>query len=85
MKYLLIPFALLLASCSINDDFASSTIDDQPDGMCVAGFVEDSPGKGTLDIFFVSNYAPALQSITDVSVETANEITDQLGVVLIPH
>ena len=63
-----------------NDDFASSTIDDQPDGMCVAGFVEDSPGKGTLDIFFVSNYAPALQSITDVSVETANEITDQLGV-----
>ena len=72
--------AFLLTSCAINDDFASSTIDDQPDGMCVAGFVEDSPGKGTLDIFFVSNYSPALQSITDVSVETANEITDQLGV-----
>ena len=72
--------AFLLASCSVNDDFASSTIDDQPDGMCVAGFVEDSPGKGTLDIFYDTEFAPKLQSITDVSVETANEITDQLGV-----
>ena len=72
--------AFLLASCSVNDDFASSTIDDKPDGMCVAGYVEDSPGKGTLDIFYSSNYSPNLQSIPNVSVETAQEITEALGV-----
>ena len=72
--------AFLLASCSVNDDFASSTIDDKPNGMCVAGFVEDSPGKGTIDIFYSTNYAPDLQSIPNVSVETAQEVTEALGV-----
>ena len=47
--------------------------------MCVAGYVETSPGKGTLDIFYVSDYAPDIQNILNVSVKVAKEVTETIG------
>ena len=46
---------------------------------CVAGFVETSPGKGTLDIFFPSDFSPDVQSIEDVSIEVAEKVTNDIG------
>ena len=48
-------------------------------GSCVAGFVETSPGKGTLDIYFPSDFAPDVQSIENVSIEVAEEVSIQIG------
>ena len=74
--------AVLLASCtpkSNNDNIASVKIDELPSG-CVAGYVEDTPGKGTLDLFFPSDVSPEIQSIPFVSIEVAQEVTRQIGV-----
>ena len=77
---LLIATAALLVGCTGPQEITTTTLtDEKPDGMCVAGYVENSPGKGTLDIFFESDYAPDIQSIEDVSVEVAEEITAELG------
>ena len=46
---------------------------------CVAGYVEDTPGKGTLDILFPTDFAPDVTSIKDVSIEVAQKVTEQLG------
>ena len=42
--------------------------------MCIAGFVETSPGKGTLDIYSPTEWSNDIQSIADVSVSTVNEL-----------
>ena len=73
--------AFFLASCTpkSNTDITTSAISDEPAESCVAGYVEDSPGKGTLDIFFPTEFSPKVQSIEDVSIEVAKEVTEQLG------
>ena len=71
--------AFLLTSCTPTKPEAQNDSEKSSD-MCVAGFVEDSPGKGTIDIFFSSEYAPNVQSIEGVSIETAKEVTTELGV-----
>ena len=72
----------LLVSCTpkSNTDITASGISDEPRTSCVAGYVENTPGKGTLDIYFPSEFSPDIQSIKDVSIEVAQEVTEQLGV-----
>ena len=71
--------AFLLASCTPENN--SGEITSQKSGKaCVAGYVETSPGKGTLDIYFPSDVAPNVQSIPDVSIEVAEEVSNQIGV-----
>ena len=68
---------LLLTACT-----PKTTNEESPSektGGCVAGFVETSPGKGTLDIFFPSDFSPNVQSIEDVSIEVAEEVTKDIG------
>lgn len=69
--------AFLLASCTSN--ITGSGITDERTDSCVAGYVEDTPGKGTLDILFPTEFAPDVQSIKDVSIEVAQKVTEQLG------
>ena len=66
-----------LASCAA-PEITTTAITDENRG-CVAGFVETSPGKGTIDILFPSDFAPDVQSIKDVSIEVAEEVTRQIG------
>tara|TARA_R110002012_G_scaffold222330_1_gene394164 strand:- start:632 stop:886 length:255 start_codon:yes stop_codon:yes gene_type:complete len=66
----------LLTSCKVNDKFASSIIDDSANTSCVAGYVEDTPGKGTLDIY---TETIGIETITDVSIEVAEQISDSIG------
>ena len=47
---------------------------------CVAGFVEDKPGVGTLDFYFPTDWADDVQSVSGVSVKVAQEITELIGV-----
>ena len=47
---------------------------------CIAGFVEDAPGVGTLDFFFPSEFTEDIQSVSEVSVKVAEEITKSIGV-----
>lgn len=68
--------AFLLTSCTQTKE---EPVSEDNTEMCVAGFVEDKPGKGTIDIFFPSKIVPPIQSIADVSVEVAEEITTQIG------
>ena len=70
--------AFLLTSCG-STNLTTSTPDDKPRTMCVAGFVEDTPGKGTLDIYAPTKYSPEIQSISNVSVKVAEEVTADLG------
>ena len=81
MKYTILALALLVSTCTpkINTDVASSVISDEPDQSCVAGYVETSPGKGTLDIYFPTDFSPNIQSIEGVSIEVAKEVTEELG------
>tara|TARA_Y100000401_G_C8315609_1_gene222212 strand:+ start:386 stop:652 length:267 start_codon:yes stop_codon:yes gene_type:complete len=70
--------AFLLSSCNINDDFATGFIDDRPYTMCVVGFTKTSKDKGTLGLY--TNSEPAIvEDIKDVSYETAQDITEDLG------
>lgn len=70
--------AFLLSSCSVNDDFATDFIDDRPYTMCVVGFTKTSENKGTLSLY--TNSQPAIvEDIKDVSYETAQDITEDLG------
>ena len=70
--------AFLLTSCTPTNPEAKDG-SKKSGGMCVAGFVEDSPGKGTLDIFFPSDFSPDVQSIEGVSIETAEKVTQDIG------
>ena len=42
--------------------------------MCIAGFVETSPGVGTIDIYAPSKWSPQIQSIPDVGVSVIPEL-----------
>ena len=42
--------------------------------MCIAGLVETSPGKGTIDIWTDTEFSPKLQSIPGVSIPTELEL-----------
>lgn len=68
----------LLASCTPKNLNSDITLQNSGES-CVAGYVETSPGKGTIDIYFPSNVAPDVQSIPDVSIEVAQEVTQQIG------
>lgn len=46
---------------------------------CVAGFVENKPGYGTLDIYTSPRNVNEVTHIEDVSIETAKEITEDMG------
>ena len=67
---------VLLTSCKVNDRFASSFIDDSANTSCVAGYVEDTPGKGTLDIY---TETIGIESISNVSIEVADDISNSIG------
>ena len=69
--------AFLLASCT--SSITGSGIINERTDSCVAGYVEDTPGKGTLDILFPTEFAPDVTSIKDVSIEVAQKVTEQLG------
>ena len=69
--------AFFLASCTPENTSVESSL--EKIGGCVAGFVETSPGKGTLDIFFPSDFSPDVQSIEGVSIEVAEEVTQDIG------
>lgn len=47
---------------------------------CIAGFVETSSGKGTLDFFTFTKFSPKIHSLENVSIKTAKTITKQIGV-----
>ena len=67
---------VLLTSCKVNDRFATSVIDDSANTSCVAGYVEDTPGKGTLDIY---TETIGIESISNVSIEVADDISNSIG------
>lgn len=70
--------AFLLSACNINDDFATNFIGDRPYTMCVIGFTQTSENKGTLGLYTDSKPA-IVEDIEDVSYETAQDITHELG------
>ena len=70
--------AFLLSACTINDDFATEFIGDRPYTMCVVRFTQTSENKGTLGLYTDSKPA-IVEDIKDVSFETAQDITDDLG------
>ena len=71
--------AFFLASCTPENSNVETT-SEKPGEACVAGYVETSPGKGTLDIYFPSDFSPDVQSIPDVSVKVAKEVSQDIGV-----
>ena len=78
MKYAIALIATcLLASCSNQTATTPDITDHQV--MCVAGFVEDRPGYGTLDVYIDTTYMDKTQSITGVSVDVVDGITNVLG------
>ena len=78
LKTFAVVSALALTACAAPDTI-STTPDDTPRESCVAGYVETSPGKGTLDIFFPTEFSPDVQSIENVSIEVAEEVSIQIG------
>tara|TARA_Y100000401_G_scaffold112917_1_gene112937 strand:- start:1277 stop:1543 length:267 start_codon:yes stop_codon:yes gene_type:complete len=70
--------AFLLSACNINDDSATEFIGDRPYTMCVVGFTQTSENKGTLGLYTDSKPA-IVEDIEDVSFETAQDITNDLG------
>ena len=70
--------AFLVSACTVNDDFATEFIGDRPYTMCVVGFTQTSENKGTLGLYTDSKPA-IVEDIKDVSFETAQDITDDLG------
>lgn len=42
--------------------------------MCIAGFVETSPGVGTVDIYAPTKWSPQIQSISGVGVSVIPEL-----------
>ena len=45
------------------------------DDACIAGFVEDSPGKGTLSILIEGR----IESVKDVSIETTETVSQVIN------
>lgn len=70
--------AFLLSACNHNDKFARDFIGDRPYTVCVIGFTQTSKNKGTLGIYTDSKPA-IVEDIKDVSYETAQDITHELG------
>ena len=58
--------------------FARDFIGDRPYTVCVIGFTQTSKNKGTLGIYTDSKPA-IVEDIKDVSYETAQDITHELG------
>ena len=54
--------------------------DDLPDRTCIAGFVQTKPHRGNIDIYTKSGVVNEVQTLEDVSLKTAAEITEELGV-----
>ena len=67
---------VVLTSPHVNDDFATNFIDDSVNTSCVAGYVEDTPGKGTIDIY---TETIGVESISNVTIKIAEEITQSIG------
>lgn len=66
-----------LIACSKPEATVQKTI---PDRTCVAGFVQTKPNRGNIEIFTKSGIVHEVQTIVDVSLITAAEITEELGV-----
>ena len=68
--------AFLITSCTPTK--SETEYDSKKSGdICVAGFVEDTPGKGTIDIY---TKTIGIESISNVSIEIAKDIATNLGV-----
>ena len=83
IKYIPWGLALItLTACSSPKTTTSTTTTDESTTSypCIAGFVEDAPGVGTLDFFFPSEFTEDIQSVSEVSVKVAEEITKSIGV-----
>ena len=71
---------VFLTSCSKNEESQNKKNDNQINTMCIAGFTQTSKNKGTLSIYTKSaSKPPIVEDIEDVSFETAEEITSDLG------
>ena len=67
LLFLLIP----LVGCS--KPVTEEPVKEKP-SMCIAGFVETSPGIGTIDIFADTKFSPQIQSISGVSMDLKLEL-----------
>ena len=72
----LVATLVILTSPYVNDDFATQFIDHTANTSCVAGYVEDTPGKGTIDIY---TETIGIESISNISIKIAEEITQSIG------
>ena len=76
-SFLLTGLLFTLVACAEPNKQAA---DDSTDRMCVAGYVQNTNNSGTLEIYTKSGVIDEIQTMTDVSSETADDITEQLGV-----
>lgn len=81
MNYFKLAFVIVvslgfLSSCAKEEPITTISTENI---SCVAGFVENKPGYGTLDIYTSSGSVNEVTHIEDVSIETAKEITEDMG------
>ena len=69
LLFLLIP----LVSCGTKPKVTEITTE-PTHYMCIAGLVETSPGKGTVDIWTDTEFSPKIQTIPDVSLPLELEL-----------
>ena len=69
LLFLLIP----LVSCGTKPEVTEHTTK-PTHSMCIAGLVETSPGKGTVDIWTDTEFSPKIQSIQGVSIPLELEL-----------
>lgn len=71
---------VFLTSCSTNEESQNKENDNQINTMCIAGFTQTSKNEGTLSFYTKSgSKPPVIEDIKNVSIETAEEITSDLG------
>jgi hypothetical protein len=77
LSFLITGLFFAIVGCSQpSDQKALNSID----RTCVAGYVQTGPNNGTLEIYTKSGVVDEIQTLNDVSIETVDEITKQLGV-----
>ena len=77
VSFLITGLFFAIVGCSQPSD--QSTVDSD-DRTCVAGYVQTGPNSGTLEIYTKSGVVDEIQTLNDVSIETVDEISKQLGV-----
>ena len=76
-SFLLTGLLFTLAACAESGKQATVNTADR---TCVAGYVQNTNNSGTLEIYTKSGIIDEIQTMTDVSSETADDITKQLGI-----